>query len=189
MKRHLERFRISLLVLLLVLSLCLGAQAAPLGESYRGYVATTGGDLNIWISPSLKGAKLGVLPYWEELVVQDYPGGVSRITDTAYPGDDDAIVGGYVGTQYVARMYEPDALPVGDFYQARVNTTGGELNLWASYTLTGKTYRAIANGTVLDCVQDYAGGYSLVWFDEHESAFVRTGFLVKIGPAVNVPPM
>lgn len=160
----------------------------PSGEEYVAYANPPKGKaLNVWAESSLEGAVKATMPYGMEMVIQDYLGGYSLVVATVDPGDPTDAEGGFVRTADMVRMHEENPVAEGEPYQAQVTTSGGDLNLWAAYTLTGKIYSSVSNGTIFPWVQNYRGGYSYVEITPEESCYVRTKYLTKIGPAIELP--
>lgn len=145
------------------------SQEASYTGNYRARAYTSGGLLNLWSIPNpTKQAKYSIakIPFGTVLTgVQKGNNGFSKLI---YEGKE-----GYVDTGYL--LFEPvDTATYEGKYNAKIKTTGGELNLWIvpnPQKLAIYSILKIPNGTLLEKVEKGNQGFSRVTYKE------KTGFL------------
>ena len=171
-------------VALLLMSIMLVSMVAFSASAFEGKAATTGGNLNIWVEKTLKGAKIATVKNGTNLgEIQDLGKGVGYAVK----------YDGYVRLSYVAKVTAapaPKDPTIAWTGMGKANTTGGNLNLWEKANFTGTKIATVPNGTIFPSVTAYKEGYAVVTTSTGKTGYVRTSYLVSYkAPEVKDPTL
>lgn len=168
-------------VALLLMSIMLVSMVAFSASAFEGKAATTGGNLNIWVEKTLKGAKIATVKNGTNLgEIQDLGKGVGYAVK----------YDGYVRLSYVAKVTAapaPKDPTIAWTGMGKANTTGGNLNLWEKANFTGTKIATVPNGTIFPSVTAYKEGYAVVTTSTGKTGYVRTRYLQAYKPVTPDP--